>query len=208
MTVRAITGLNPVSPPSYWEWFDLSSRPLLKLALENASPAHSVRIEWLVDQREPDGTYSMRCLTNYTQILRTPFSSGMKEDGTLETFAEATKRAGELHLDDIEKTLWFGKPRYDFGSSLNLPISMCGGVYHYLRRRVYENDVVRLRPLQELMLRDFRQFDSVGAEGEWLTEFSLQVNPGHYQRGMKPMALPPTDKTLPRAWAQGASLEV
>lgn len=211
MTVRVLTNLEPVSPPDYTSWFDLSSRPLLELALKDVSPAWSCKVEWLVDRRpKPDAAeYQYRVLTNYTQILRRAFSpKWLEEERRMETFGEAARRTGEQFLDDVELVLWYGKPSFNAGGSLYLPFSTCGGVLHYLRRRVYENDTVRLRPLSELMLRDFRDFADTRADGEWLWEFSLQVNPGHYQRGMKPLVLPPKPSSpAPKAWAQGASLE-
>jgi hypothetical protein len=204
MAVRTLTKLTPVSPPDYLDWFDFSSRPLLSLARKESSQAHSVRIEWIVDQLE-NGQLRQRILTNFTQILRQPFSPKLDEEkGRFETWPEAAKRAGEKILDDAELTLWYGKPRRYI--SAGHPLTMCGGVYHYLRRRVYENDTVRLRELSGLSLRDFRTFDDVGATGEWLWEFSLQVIPGHYQRGMKPLFLPPVPQSV-KGWAQGASLE-
>jgi hypothetical protein len=201
VTVRTLTSFVPVSPPDYLEWFDLSSRPLLELALKDSAPAQSVRVEWLADRFE-GRQIKTGVLTNYTQILRQPFSPEVRE-GKLETFAQAARNAGERILDDVENTLWFGKPRRYFQGPH--PLTMCGGVYHYLRRRVYENDRVILRPLSSLMLRDFRDLGG-GVDGEWLWEFSLQVIPGHYERGMKPLFLPPVQQSV-KGWRQGASLE-
>jgi hypothetical protein len=204
LSVKVISGLEPVSPPDYLEWFDLSSRPLLELALKDATPARSVKVEWLID-RMKDGAVEHRVWHNYTQILRRPIRpKWLPEKTRLETFTEATRRAGNEILDDAELTLWYGKPRRYISAGHLL--TMCGGVYHYLRRRVYENDTVQLRDLSGLTLRDFRTFDDVGATGEWLWEFSLQVIPGHYQRGMKPLFLPPVPQSV-KGWAQGASLE-
>lgn len=218
MTVKVLTGLVPLSPPDYLEWFDLASRPLLELASKNAAPAISPKVEWLGEEKLLEGSrtegrarYGYRVITNFTQILRRTIQPEWLEEkgrlkGRLETFTEATRRAGNEILDDVESILWYGKPSYEAGSILHMPLSKCGGVLHYLRRRVYENDTVSLRPLCSLMLRDYRDFYDVNASGEWLWEFSLQVNRGHYQRGMKPLFLPPALKQPVKAWRQGSTL--
>jgi hypothetical protein len=111
LSVKVISGLEPVSPPDYLEWFDLSSRPLLELALKDATPARSVKVEWLID-RMKDGAVEHRVWHNYTQILRRPIRpKWLPEKTRLETFTEATRRAGNEILDDAELTLWYGKPR-------------------------------------------------------------------------------------------------
>lgn len=200
--------LTAVSPQDWVEMFDLSKRPLLKAARENASPAHSVRVEWLVE-RVVDGGFRHAIWHNFTQILRQPFTQGwLKSEGRRQTFTEAAKEAGEKILDDAEMTLWYGTPTRD----VNIHLTTCGGVRHYLKRRVYENDTVSLRELQTLvLLRDCGEGDEFRAEEdrrhEWLWEFSLQVNPGHYQRGMTPLFLPPKlPASTPKAWRQGACL--
>jgi hypothetical protein len=202
VTVRVLSGLTKELAPARLEWFDLSSRPLLELARRDAAPARSVKVEWLVDRFE-DGAVKTRSLSNYTQILRQPIRPKLKDDGRLETFAEAAKRAVEQILDDAERVLWYGRPIRDFSGSH--PFSMCGGVLHYLRRRLYENDTVSLRELRPLTLVDYRSLYDTHADGEWLWEFSLQVNAGHYQRGMSPVCLPPEPRPV-KPWAQGASL--
>ena len=203
--------LIPISPDNYLDWFDLSSRPLLKLAAKNASPMHSIKLEWLADRFE-NGALKTRCLSNYTQIMRQPFQRRRRDDGTWETFGEAAKAAGEKILDSAELTLWYGKPKYDFSGSW--PLSTCGGVLHYLKRRPYENDLVALRELRSLILMRSRgEHDQFLREEEhtheWLWEFSLQVIPGHYKRGMKPLAVPPKSpapKTI-TAFPQGSTLD-
>lgn len=202
MTVKVLTLAS--SPSDYLKWFDLSSRPLLELAWKNAAPAYNPRIEWIVDRFE-DGVIKHRVLHNYTQILRVPFRPKPKENGRLETFAEAAVRGGNLILDQAESTLWFGRPLFDVNQAY--PLSMCGGVMHYLRRRVYENDSVALRELRPLTLIDHRSLYDVGAHGEWLWEFSLQVNPGHYQRGMTPVCLPPAPQPVKALGAGRVSRE-
>lgn len=207
MTVRV---LHPVSPEDYLDWFNLESRrPLLELARQNARPLGSVKLEWIVD-RFVDGVLRYSALTNYTQILRQPFQRKRLDDGTYETFAVAAKRAGEKILDDAERTLWYGKPRYDVSGGH--PISWCGGVLHYLKRRVYENDAVVLRELTPLKLytsrgeHDWQNEEELHTH-EWIWEFSLQVIPGHYERGMFPVCLPPSPKPVtPNAHAQGAPI--
>lgn len=204
MTVKVLTRMVPVSPPDYLEWFNLSSRPLIELSLKDERPAFNPRIEWIGQAPNAfmvgEPRLVPRLLSNWTQILRQPFAP---DETKRETFAQAAKRAGEKILDDVELVLWYGKPSFDVSGSHT--VTTCGGVLHYLRRRVYENDMVRLRGLSKLMLRDFRDFTGA-AEGEWLWEFSLEVIRGRYERGMSPVCLPPTPRPV-KPHAQGACLD-
>lgn len=189
--------LIPISPGSYLEWFDLEKTPLLKIAAENARPAYSVSLEWLVNYFD-GGELKHRVLRNFTQIMRQPFS--VREG---QTFGEAMKEAGEKILHDAELTLWYGKPSRDYSDTW--PVTTCGGVMHHLKRRPYENDFIALRELRPLILRR----DVMDGVHEWLWEFSLQVNPGHYERSMKPIALPPkkpNPKTV-TAFPEGSTLD-
>lgn len=210
MTMRV---LHPVSPEDYLDWFNLESRPLLELARKNASPAYGPKIEW---QAPAPNAFMVgaprfvpKLLTNYTQILRQPFQRKWLEDEhRRETFVEAEKKAGEKILDDAERTLWYGKPNMTTGTFV---LTTCGGVLHYLGRRVYENDVVRLRELTPLRLYTSRgerdQFiEKELHTHEWIWEFSLEVIRGRYERGMSPVCLPPNPKPV-KPWAQGACLD-
>lgn len=214
MTVKVLHGLEPVAPEDYLDWFNLASRPLLELARRDGRRAQGPTIEWLGQVPNAFMVGEPRLvpkrLTNYTQILRQPFRRKKLDDGTYETFAVAAKRAGEKILDDAELTLWYGKPSYNTSDGVHV-MSTCGGVLHYLGRRVYENDVIRLHELSPLRLYLNRgQFDQFHAEElhahEWIWEFSLEVIRGRYERGMFPVCLPPTPKPV-KPYAQGACLD-
>jgi hypothetical protein len=127
--------------------------PLLQYATQDQRPANSTTIEWLTDvYTEPQ--------KNHTQIVRTPFLGGERDKWA----------ALERHLKTVEDILWFGKPSRSFDGSY--PLVTCGGVLHYLRREPLYADVIRLRPLQDLVLLYDRGPDG---KHEFLSEFSLEV---------------------------------
>lgn len=127
--------------------------PLLSRAAANQRPATTCKIEWLGEDAQPE--------VNYLEIFRRIF----KNDGTERGKWFALERI----LDDIERALWVGVPRYNPSDAQQ--IARCGGVRHYLGRDPLETDEIALRVLLDctLLLRD----DNEG--GEFLAEVSLEV---------------------------------
>lgn len=130
--------------------------PLLERATKNIRPARSTKVEW-VSRNHKVGTRPA-AFSNYTQITRTPFDTASM------TASDALRK----HLESIEQTLEHGVPSYDAVNAL----ATCGGYRHYLGRDLRRRDKLTFRPLRDLAYRDCGN-----STFEWLTEFSLQVEP-------------------------------
>ena len=156
--------------------------PLLRIAAREMRPAHSVKVEWLMESLDGE----REIWENFTQIVRTPFTPRDDTDRDL-------YRALDRHLEDVENTLWYGKPSYD----LNQPLTTCGGALHYLGRPPLYADQFFLRPLRDLVLLKDRGAGATIVH-EFLSEFSLEVRPAP--------AIRPYRQPTPRPMRQGSQL--
>ena len=137
----------------------LPAFPLLRCALRNQKPAHSTKIEWIVDR--PEG--EVETLENYCQIVRTPFEPEQGDELELGLWLYE-------HLKAIENVLWFGEPARAGWTKT------CGGVLYFLGRDPLPGDHIAFRPFRETRLLLNRGVDGDPLH-EFLTEFSLQVTP-------------------------------
>lgn len=153
--------------------------PTLARAVRGTSPAHDVRIEWLVDAL--GGHYIWH---NYQQIFRFPYRGPVQQGSDSEGGHDSAQEARKAFLAAVEQTLEHGVPS-DERARLRMPITSCGGYRHFLGRDLNKNDRLVLRPLREPFLWT-HEWGMVQGEWtaldtpkyEWLAETSLMVVPG------------------------------
>lgn len=150
--------------------------PILAIAAPRTSAAKSVEISWVTRDRQ--------VLRNYQQIVRCPYDARPVEEGSYRDVEEESKQDSlTKFLAACETILRDGVPYLSYSLS-GMPLRSCGGIFHYLHRKeLLIGDRIRLRPLREPIYRRFTWWmDSDGnwvaldhIKGEWLAEFSLEV---------------------------------
>lgn len=121
--------------------------PLLTAATNYEKPAHSVKVEWLIE-KFVDGEVKRGVDFNYTQIFRA---------GTAEHVAR-----------DIEKALRYGERKLDLRGPD--PRGFMGGWEFYLDSPPTVYDTFDLRVLRPLTV-----FEDPGWNPEWLAEVSVVI---------------------------------
>lgn len=158
---------------------------LLRRAAENASAAHSPKVEWTVDWNAERPVWF-----NWTQIIRHPFGfTGTKLAsrlyGSIDAWELTKTKALIEHLRDIDKTVTHGslfrQISYHFdeetGEWYPVETKGMGGAKFYLGREPSSEDHLELKILRDTEFIDRTTTDYDGRQGEYRSEISLLVRP-------------------------------